>query len=1030
MQHQLRCHQIKGTKVHPLRKQARRLFSFQEQETLMPALCAVLLLASCARPPATAYLGGAGAHPIDLGTDAAGESCSQTQGNNPQEFNILCGTWDQPAARVLEGGPAGARDLDQLAASSSWRAGLERSVLCRDAPRQATVLGAPALLLSCTRRIGGWPHLALVAIIAGRAYYADGVSSALPVMERGIGVASGELQGRAVAAHSISPGLAAQREVASAISASDIGRAEASLDTAASANRAGNYAEAEAAYSAVAALQEHVLGRNDPGLARTLAGEAVQASDLGRYNEAGKLLDRAERLAARPDQPDENALATVWHDRGLDYLNQHKYALALTELRRSEAAYKVTLHGAPLIPADENFASHGTHGMSLRDLFSDPAQHTAIIGVVENQRAEAVALERMNRLGESEASATAAQQTAEANHLSQPAMQASLLRTSAFVSEARGLQSMALTDLTSSSKYFAVAFPGSVVYAQTTLLLAARQADAGQTAQALSTCRAGIAALRGASLGLTPDLLMPCLKLMASSAGALNDEAIHEEMFEAAELAQGSVTSHQIAEASARLMENTRDPRISALIKERADLKAHIADLLSERQEDTQATAGGTGSPLDAAIARAEADFAEKNAALQAASPNFGSLVQQVVSAREVMAALRPGEAFCSLMLAGDGGFGFLITGRAVSIAPLAGGAARAAALVRRIRASLDTETMPPPPFDIAAAQDLHRMLLGNFAPQLQSASALTVAPTGPLLSLPFGLLLTGPASQDRLAQAPWLVQKLVIAHVPAPANFVTLRKLAGTTRGIRPWFGFGDFRPVTTAQAVAAFPTASCGDSASLIAGLPPLPGALVELETVRRLTGAAATDQLLGAAFTQQAVLHTPLKSARILHFATHALLSTDLRCQTEPALVTSAPENAPSAEAALLTASQVTQLDLDADTVILSACNTGGASGGAAGESLSGLARSFFYAGARSMLVTHWAVNDRVTAYLVALAIAEAQRNEDGSLAAGLATAQRKMLADAVGPLAGEAHPFYWAPLALIGDARASLHPSPRA
>jgi CHAT domain-containing protein len=123
-------------------------------------------------------------------------------------------------------------------------------------------------------------------------------------------------------------------------------------------------------------------------------------------------------------------------------------------------------------------------------------------------------------------------------------------------------------------------------------------------------------------------------------------------------------------------------------------------------------------------------------------------------------------------------------------------------------------------------------------------------------------------------------------------------------------------------------------------------------------------------------------------------------------------------------------VTALDLDAQTVILSACNTGGAKGGGAGESLSGLARSFFYAGARSMLVTHWAVNDRVTAYLVALAVAEAQQDPAIGIAGGLAAAQRKMLKDATGSLAAEAHPFYWAPLAVIGDGRAALGDLPPA
>ncbi len=1015
-----------GTAAQPRIKSL--LLLFFRKEVLF-----LFFLAACQRPPESAFVGNRSTAAIALGSNSAGEACTQSSGSGVNETDILCGSWDQPAALVTQGDAAAPGDLMALATTSAWRAGLDRSVACVSAPRVAEVLGHPALLLNCTRRIGGWPQVALVTVIGGRAYFASGVSSSLPVMERSIGVVSGQLQGQEVARHQISPALAAQRLAASALSASDLGKAETSLDTAASANRAGDYADAERAYASVAALQRRVLGAKNPSLARTLAGEAVQASDLGRYNDADKLLNQAEALARLPNQSDENALALVWHDRGLQLLNEHKFADALAELRQSEAAYRANLHGAPLIPPVESFASTGLHGMAMRDLFADPAQTAAIIGVVENERDAAVALRRMGRLPDSEQAAQFAVRVAQANDLDAPDMQARLLRTSAFVAEARGLHASALSDLASSSKDFGVAFPGSPAYGKTTLLLAASQADAGEAKAALATCRTAIAALRNAKLGIDPALLLPCLRLMNDTVTDANAEAVHEEMFEAAELAQGSVTSQQIAEASARLAENARDPKVAALIKERADLKAHLSDLLTQQQEEAPAVAPGLAreeakakpdSRLDADIAKTQQELADKNSALQAAAPNFGSLVQEVVTTHDLMAALRPGEVFCSIMLAPEAGWSFLIDGRTVSVAQIAGGSAHVAGLVQRVRASLDTETMPPPPFDIAAAQELYTLLLGGFGPQLQSSSALTVAPTGPLLSLPFGLLLSGPAAQDSLATAPWLVKHLVVAHVPAPANLVSLRKLATTAHATTPWFGFGDFRPVTHAQAVAAFPPASCGDSADLLAALPPLPGAQVELETVRKLTHADPSDQLLGPAFTARAVLHAPLKHARILHFATHALLSTDLKCQTEPALVTSAPAGAVSAEAALLTASQVTQLDLDAETVILSACNTGGAAGGGAGESLSGLARSFFYAGARSLLVTHWAVNDRVTAYLVALAVAEAQRDPGLGIAGGLAAAQRKMLADATGALAGEAHPFYWAPLAVIGDGRASL------
>ena len=145
--------------------------------------------------------------------------------------------------------------------------------------------------------------------------------------------------------------------------------------------------------------------------------------------------------------------------------------------------------------------------------------------------------------------------------------------------------------------------------------------------------------------------------------------------------------------------------------------------------------------------------------------------------------------------------------------------------------------------------------------------------------------------------------------------------------------------------------------------------------------LLGAPPSDELLNAAFTADAVRHTALKDYRILHFATHALLPAELRCQNEPAIVTSAPPNARDASGTLLTASDVVGLDLDANAVILSACNTGGPGNSTGGESLSGLARAFFFAGARSMLVTHWSINDQTSAFLVADTLRRLASGENG-------------------------------------------------
>ena len=273
------------------------------------------------------------------------------------------------------------------------------------------------------------------------------------------------------------------------------------------------------------------------------------------------------------------------------------------------------------------------------------------------------------------------------------------------------------------------------------------------------------------------------------------------------------------------------------------------------------------------------------------------------------------------------------------------------------------------------------------------------------------------------LSGAPWLIRQMTIAHVPSAANFVALRK-AGSSRASHPWFGFGGFHPVTLAQAEATFPGATCSESAKLFASLPPLPFAQRELDAARTLLGAAPSDEMLNTAFTADAVRHAALKDYRILHFATHALLPAELRCQNQPAIVTSAPPHAPNASGALLTAGDITGLDLDANVVILSACNSGGPGDTTSGESLSGLARAFFFAGARSMLVTHWSINDQASAFLVADTLRRLIANKDGGLAGALRAAQLGMIDGAGKELPADlAHPFFWAPFALIGEGRAS-------
>ncbi len=966
-----------------------------------------------------------------------GEACT-LQPTAGSGADVYCGTYQQPSARVREGGAADAGQLGALATASPWRAGIDQRFLCQ-APRATSILGGhPAELLTCTQRLGGWPHVAMVALVGGRLWYADGVLPAAGAMERAIGVRAGIVSASAAPPGSAADALLATRLAAQAFSSGDIGQYNALMTAGTRANLADDPAAAEVAFRAALALQRKALGADNPNTVIPLMTLALQLSNESRYAEAEALFAQAGKLA--PRAADQTAAARLLHYRGLSALNQGRDTDALRLLKQAIAAYAELLPASVLHPEINGlapmrgFAGPATRSLASllpnQDLLTDPSAQSALLGLIEARRNAALVLRHLHSLTESQAMLASASRLARANGLDRPIVAARLLRTRGITAEDAGHVEQGLIDLAASAHDFGAALPGSKPLADTELLDAAALLRRGQAAAALEDCRGAVRTLMALRVGTDPGLMGPCLDVypaVAAKAAPADRQGLLREMFTAAQLAQGSVTSQQIAEATARLQESARDPKVAAAIRTRQDAGARLRELYRQRDEAAAAArtsntqvAPAASAALDKKIDAARTALADADTAVQAAAPNYGQLVQQVVPAKAVFAALHPHEAFVQITLGVRHGWVFLLRDRRIAVSRVPGGLAAMGKLVRQVRAGIELTSTSLPVFNVAAAQTLYTDTLGGVAKDLDGVKGLVVAPAGPLLSLPFEVLLTGPAKPDQLADAPWLVRRFTIAHVPAAANFVSLRKIAGTSRATQPWFGFGDFRPLTLAQAETSFPGAACGNTAQLLAGLPALPYAGKELAAARELLGASPADELLGANFTVPAVLHTKLKNFRILHFATHALLPAELRCQSQPAIVTSDPTGAANATDALLTASDVMGMHLDANLVILSACNSGGPGGRTAGESLSGLARAFFFAGARALMVTHWSVNDQVTAYLIADTLRRMRAEPDLGVAGALRHAQLAMLADAGHSLPAEvAHPFFWAPFAIIGD-----------
>jgi CHAT domain-containing protein len=237
------------------------------------------------------------------------------------------------------------------------------------------------------------------------------------------------------------------------------------------------------------------------------------------------------------------------------------------------------------------------------------------------------------------------------------------------------------------------------------------------------------------------------------------------------------------------------------------------------------------------------------------------------------------------------------------------------------------------------------------------------------------------------------------------------LRALPAGDRGRAPLIGFGDPKFADASEDSAGF------------ARLAPLPDTRFELQSMANALGAdPIRDLFLGEEASRRNVLNTDLSRRRIVAFATHGLLAGDLPGLTQPALALSLPRQ--KGESALLTLEDVVGLKLDADLVVLSACNTAAGDGRGA-EALSGLGRGFFYAGSRSLLATHWPVETESARELVTELFARYSRDPTMTRAQAL---RRAMLALIDGPGRRDgsgktefsyAHPLFWAPYALYGD-----------
>jgi CHAT domain-containing protein/tetratricopeptide (TPR) repeat protein len=358
-----------------------------------------------------------------------------------------------------------------------------------------------------------------------------------------------------------------------------------------------------------------------------------------------------------------------------------------------------------------------------------------------------------------------------------------------------------------------------------------------------------------------------------------------------------------------------------------------------------------------------------------------------------------------------------------------------------------------PLPFDHARAYKLYLALFGEVQDVIKGKHLLIV-PSGPLTQLPFQVLVTRPPASGDHRAAAWLAREHAVTVLPAVSSLKALRRVGRPSPASRPMIGFGNplldgpdasyeklarlardkqLCPEAQRQRIAALDEQRRGvarvETRGGLANLSqikqqiPLPETADELcDVAQDVKADVARDIRLGMQATEGEIKRLSasgdLAKYRMVHFATHAVLSGQLDGTYEPGLILTPPAKATEEDDGYLSASEVAALKLDADWVILSACNTAAGAARSA-EALSGLARAFIYAQARSLLVSHWEVYSDATVKLITAAV----RDMAGDPKVGRAEAlRRSMLALLDSGTAEEAHPAFWAPFVVVGEGAA--------
>lgn len=1008
----------------------------------LAGLAAIVVLGACANdgPPRTDGI------VTGLGTNLIGESCRLRARVGPGDgaaalpsgeptYDVLCGKWTRSSGRLIRtgrgaGGPRGTSDLRSYARSGWWKQLIDRRANCAGGQVTTILDGIPAITLDCTLRNGGWPYLVVIAAAGDSVYLADGIPSVLPAVETAIGLLANRSRTPAAGAPARRSDAIQRLEATLGgrlFGTGDLEDYQLLLRIGSHYNSVRNFAESERRYRQAIEISQRFFDRNDPQLGVPIMHLALELSNQERFTEAEAAFVRADSLLA--GSQNHSDLARLVSYRALHAMNQRKYGEALILSRQATALRRGLARESEVFYGGNVGALAGVGGGRAADgpILRGPADQAAV------EIAHSLHIEAWSqyRLGQPDAARRVNDEAIKAFSAMKRvpgAWRADHLDLRGELAAARGAFGSAEKSILSALDLRKELSTKSRAIGRDHLTLGRVYAGQGRAPEAIASYRLGLAAIAESGESLSLRQIAPFLDtlLAADTKGPASADALRE-VFEAAQLVRNPIAAQAIAKTVARLSERAE---IGDLVRQRDDLLRRRDRLNREFvavSADASTSARARREALVKDLAALEQTLGELDLQLQAAYPNYNQLLDAPVKAGNVLDALRPGEVLVQVLLGPEAGFVLAARDGRVTASRIDLTETEATALVARVREGVTVREGSIGAFDLNAAHTLYRKIFSPVAGMLAGARHVIAVPSGPLLSLPFAMLVTSPppvVERFDYSAVAFLVRDHALSISPSARNFVDLRKLRPSDAP-KPLAAFGKFDPVGDAgiiQKARNMPDA-CREAARLIAEAPRLDDTVRDVRALARRFGVGAAEQFLGARFSEKMIRDTRLRDYRILLFATHGFLPRSLDCLPEPGLLVSRPPaDAAASDDGVLSASEIIGLDLDADLVILSACDTGGQAGRIAGqaertggESLSGLARAFFTAGARSLLVSHWTVESEATVKLMELIFG--QRTGIGvhpELAPALRDAQLRMLGDA-----SRSHPFFWAPFTLVGD-----------